>query len=141
VIFAFVAKRLRWLARLPGLVHVLDAALLIGTALFHRGRLEALELLEKSALKQSGVTIRPHRLGGVGFFFGVHELCHVHGNGLFDALVGCARREELVRSGDALEHHVFPSSGWISFWIKERPDVTHALELMRVATEYALKKV
>jgi len=74
-----------------------------------------------------------HRLGGVGFFFRAKESSHIHGNGLLDCFVGREKRDELVRHAQALPHHVFPSSGWISFWVEDQDDVAPALELIRIA--------
>lgn len=134
MIFRFVVKHLRWLTTVPGLPHVFDAMLLIATTLFNRERLEAMQMLEHAALEQSEIKLRPHRFGGVGFFLDSHELCHLHGNGLFDALVGRTKREELIKTRKALEHHVFPASGWISFWINNREDALCALEFITVAS-------
>ena len=139
MIFAFVVKRLRWLARVPSFPQLFDAMLLICTGLFHRERLEAMEEFEQAALALPRVETRPHRFGGVGFFVERHELCHLHGNGLFDAFVGRANREELVNTGRALGHHVFPASGWVSFWIETHAEVARALDLMRVAQSYQLQ--
>jgi hypothetical protein len=41
----------------------------------------------------------------------------------------------LIASGRALPHHVFPNSGWISFWIADENDVEAAMELIRIANE------
>lgn len=134
MIFRFVVKHLRCLATVPGLPHVFDAMLLIATTLSNRERLEAMEMLEHAALGQSGIKLRPHRFGGVGFFVNSHELGHLHGNGLFDALVGRTKREELIRTRKAVEHHVFPASGWISLWINNREDALCAFEFLKIAS-------
>jgi hypothetical protein len=76
-----------------------------------------------------------HRLGGIGFFLQGKESSHVHGNGLLDCFVGRTSRNELVNDGRALSHHIFPRSGWISFWIRDEKDVRPALELIRIASE------
>lgn len=76
-----------------------------------------------------------HRLGGIGFFFRGKESSHIHGNGLLDCFVGRANREALVSNGGALAHHIFPRSGWISFWVEDEEDVRPALELIRIAAE------
>jgi len=79
--------------------------------------------------------VEVHRLGGMGFFFCDRESSHIHGNGLLDCFVGKTNRERLIASGDALPHHVFPNSGWISFWIRGEEDVEAALALIRIANE------
>jgi hypothetical protein len=141
MIFAFVVRRLRWLARIPGLPQFFDAMLLIVTALFNRERLRAIELFEQVALAEPNIEIRPHRFGGTGFFVGNNEICHLHGNGLFDAFVGRLMQTRLVGGGDVLKHHVYPNSGWISFWIENRAHALRAIELMKVARNYRSSQV
>ena len=136
MIFNFVVRKLRWLARVPLAPQIFDTMLLIGTALFDRRALVLRETLEREACHSLSVALSLHRFGGVGFKYGRHELAHLHGNGLFDAIVGIKAREEVVRSGMALPHHVFPRSGWVSFWVKTESDVATALELMRIAQRY-----
>ena len=40
-------------------------------------------------------------------------------------------REELVESGEAQVHHVFPQTGWVSYYLRGQEDVAGALELFR----------
>ena len=136
MIFAFAVRRLKWLAAIPGAPQVFDAMLLISTALFYPARLRALGAIEKAVNQISGVRQGVHRLGGVGFFFRGKECSHLHGNGLLDCFVGRAYRDVLVRERRASPHHVFPRSGWISFWIKDGADVQRAIDLIRMACAY-----
>ena len=136
MIFNFVVRKLRWLARIPLAPQIFDTMLLMATAFRDRRALAARETLEREACDSLGVAPGVHRFGGVGFKYGKHELAHLHGNGLFDAFVGVQAREQVVRSGMALPHHVFPRSGWVSFWVKTESDVATALELMRIAQRY-----
>ena len=69
-------------------------------------------------------------------FIGTTEIGHLHGNGLLDLFVGKSFRTEQVRRGRALPHHVFPDSGWISFWLKSPADIAQALELFEIASMY-----
>jgi hypothetical protein len=135
VIFAFVVRKFRWLAKVPGAPQVFDAALLLSTALLHPRCLRAISAVEKYAQRLPGVTLGVHRLGGIGFFFRGKESSHIHGNGLLDCFVGRTNRDELIRDGRALPHHIFPRSGWISFWIQGEEDIRPALELIRIASE------
>jgi hypothetical protein len=135
VFFAFAVRRLKWLAAIPGAPQVFDAALFSWTGLFHRRRLRAISAIEAEVRQWPGMRTGVHRLGGIGFFFRGKESSHIHGNGLLDCCVGRANRDELVRDGRALPHHIFPRSGWISFWIKGDEDVRSALELIRIATD------
>jgi hypothetical protein len=136
VVFAFVVRKLRWLARVPLFPQIFDTMLLVGTALFDWRALALRESLELGARRLLGVELSVHRFGGVGFGSGRHELAHLHGNGLFDAFVGIGGRDSVVRSGLASPHHIFPRSGWVSFWIRTEADLPNALELMRIAQQY-----
>ena len=136
MVFAFVVRKLRWLARVPLFPQIFDTMLLVATALFDWRALAVRESLELEACRSLGVELSVHRFGGVGFTSGRHELAHLHGNGLFDAFVGTSARDSVVRSGMASPHHIFPRSGWVSFWIKTEADLPNALELMRIAQRY-----
>jgi Family of unknown function (DUF5519) len=136
VIFAFAVRRLKWLAAIPGAPHIFDAMLLSSTALFHPARLRAIGAVEKRVNEMPGVRTGVHRLGGVGFVFRGKECSHLHGNGLLDCFVGRANRDALLREGHASPHHVFPRSGWISFWIRDGGDVPRAIDLIRMACLY-----
>ncbi len=132
-LFRCVVRRVRWLARIPGAPQLFDAALLAWTALFHRERLAAMERVETAARTLPGVTLRVHRLGGIGFAAGSRELAHLHGNGLLDCRFPLEQAQALVREGRAEPHHVFPRSGWISFWLRSSEDVANATELLRLS--------
>ena len=106
--------------------------MLIQTALFSPRKLQAIEDFESSACSL-GLEIRVHPFGGTGFFSNGCELAHLHGNGLFDALVGAAQRDEALAKYDAIPHHVFPQSGWVSFWMHDPEDVRAAVGLTRLA--------
>jgi len=133
VIFHFVVRRLRWLGHVPLLPQLFDAWLTLATALTDRSKLRAIELLEIRAVEAFGAQVRVHRYGGTGFVLGEIELGHVHGNGLVDVFVGRTFRDEILHSGKALPHHVFPTSGWVSSWMKNEDDVAVALDLLRMA--------
>ena len=135
MIFSFVVRRLRWLGRVPLLPQCFDAFLLVWTALTARARLRAIQRLEETACQDLGASTRVHRFGGVGFYVEDKELGHVHCNGLVDALVCRKERDVLVRAGKALTHHVFPASGWVSYWMEDESDSLRALELLRIARE------
>jgi len=133
--FAFVVRKLAWLAKVPGAPQVFDALLLGATGLFHPARLRAISEVEAQARQWPDTEIGVHRLGGIGFFFRGKESSHIHGNGLLDCFVGRRSRDELIGDGRAFPHHIFPHSGWISFWIQDEEDVRPALALIRIAAE------
>ena len=136
MIFAFAVRRLKWLAVIPGAPQIFDAMLFASTGLFHPARLRAISAVEKAMNELPGVRTGVHRLGGVGFFFRGKECSHIHGNGLLDCFVGRENRDILVREQRASPHHVFPRSGWVSFWIKNGEDVSRAIDLIRIACAY-----
>ena len=132
--FRFVVHRLRWLARIPLAPQLFDAFLLAWTALFHRERLRAIEALQNSALRLSGVKGTTHRFGGFGFVRNGCEFAHIHGNGLLDVKLTRERASELIAAGLAEPHHVFGLSAWISFWLRSRDDCAPALLLLNEAS-------
>jgi hypothetical protein len=137
VIFAFVVRHFRWLAKVPGAPQIFDAGLLISTALFSPSRLRAISAVEGRARQIPEVRLGLHRFGGIGFFHSGKEMGHIHGNGLLDCFVGRENRDSLLRMSDGVTaHHVFPSSGWISFFVRSVEDVERALELIQIACAY-----
>ena len=136
MMFKFVVRKLRWLARIPVLPQLFDAGLMVATMLFDRPRLRAMEMFESAIRGKYTIQRRPHRFGGVGFFIGTTEIGHLHGNGLLDLFVGRSFRAEEVSRGRASPHHVFPDSGWISFWLRSPADLAQALELFEIASMY-----
>src|SRR5687767_3121982 len=110
--------------------------LLASTALFHPARLRAISAIEAAARAMPEMRPGVHRFGGVGFFFRGKECGHIHGNGLLDCFVGQAKRDVLLRDSRASAHHVFPRSGWISFWIRDGADVPQAIDLIRLTCIY-----
>jgi hypothetical protein len=137
VIFAFVVRNFRWLAKVPGAPQIFDAALLISTALLSPSRLRAISAVERDAQRLPDVNLGVHRFGGIGFFYRGEEMSHIHGNGLLDCFVGRRNRDLLLgESSGVTAHHVFPSSGWISFFVKSPDDVERALELIQIACAY-----
>ena len=98
---------------------------------------EAAETLRAAALRWEGVTVLPHRFGGIEFRLGRRELGHLHGSELLDIPFPMQVRNELVAAGDVLPHHTLPSSGWISFHIATAADVEKALLLLRRSYEIA----
>ncbi|ARV62411.1 hypothetical protein BZZ01_30650 [Nostocales cyanobacterium HT-58-2] len=79
-----------------------------------------------------GVTIAPHRFGGVEFQINGREIGHLHGDYQADIPFTSRIRKELVESGKASPHHIYPKSGWISYYIRSAKDVPLLLELLRM---------
>ena len=82
-----------------------------------------------------GVTSQPHRFGGTEFRVNGREMGHMHGGRFADLPFPMSIRNELVKDGRALPHHVLPNSGWITFLINEEADVTALINLFRMQYE------
>jgi len=82
-----------------------------------------------------GVSLRPHRFGGTEFVVNGREIGHIHGVSLVDLMLPKATRDEAIRSGKAIAHHVLPESNWVSVPLRTETDVSHALELLRFKYE------
>jgi hypothetical protein len=79
-----------------------------------------------------GVTVEPHRFGGIEFRVGRRELGHLHGSRVADLPFPKSIREELVASGRARPHHVLPDSGWVSYYMNDAKDAEGAIDLFRL---------
>ena len=91
------------------------------------------EQIELTVLSWPGVEVGPHRFGGREFRVGRRELGHIHGDRLLDVPFPVRIRQQLVRDGQASEHHTLPESGRVSFAIRGVADVPHAIELLRLS--------
>ena len=100
----------------------------------------AKEKIHQTVVAWEGVASRPHRFGGIEFRLGKQELGHLHGNALLDVPFPRRVRNELVESGQVAPHHIFPESGWVSFYIKEEQDIDKAIKLLNLAYELAKKR-
>ncbi len=78
-----------------------------------------------------GVTVAPHRFGGVEFKLGRVELGHLHGDRLADLPFPKKIRDELIAGGIAGPHHVLPDSGWVSRRILSADEVSEVIGLFR----------
>jgi len=90
------------------------------------------ERIEREVGSWEGVTVSPHRFGGIEFRVGRRELGHLHGDRLADLPFPVPIRRELVATGRAEPHHILPLSGWVSFWIRGAGDANAAIELFRL---------
>jgi len=90
------------------------------------------KLIEQEVASWPGVSVEPHRFGGVEFRLGRRELGHLHGSRLADLPFPVKTRERLVAAGRAQPHHVLPDSGWVSFYIRDAADIPAVVELFRL---------
>jgi hypothetical protein len=87
-----------------------------------------------------GVSVRPHRYGGIEFRLGKRELGHLHGDRLLDIPFSRPVRDEMVHAGRVQKHHILPESGWVSFIISVASDVDEAISLLRRSFELAVEQ-
>jgi hypothetical protein len=99
--------------------------------------MEASARIEREVASWEGVTVHPHRFGGVEFRLGKRELGHLHGDRLADLPFRRPIRNMLVETGRALPHHVLPESGWVTRPIESDEDVDEVIELFRLSFERA----
>ena len=90
------------------------------------------ERIRREVSSWPGVTIEPHRFGGVEYRVGRREIGHVHGDRLADLPFPVKIREQLVAEGRAERHHILPDSGWVSYRIRTPDDVDGAIALFRL---------
>ena len=93
----------------------------------------ASDIIRREVVSWPGVTVLPHRFGGLEFRVEQRELGHLHGNDLADIPFPVRIREQLVASGRADRHHVLPDSGWVSFFLKTRDDIARTIDLFRLS--------
>lgn len=78
-----------------------------------------------------GVTVLPHRFGGVEFRVQQREIGHLHNDRTADLPFTVRERRDLVASGRARAHHMLANSGWVSLPIRSEHDIPAVLELFR----------
>ena len=88
------------------------------------------ESIEREVGSWEGVTVHPHRFGGVEFRLGKRELGHLHETGA-DLPFTSRIREMLVQTGRA-EPHRFGVRGWVSRNLDDK-----VVELFRLSYERA----
>ena len=89
------------------------------------------QTIVQKILEWPGVTTEPNRFGGIEFLVDKKEMGHLHGERLFDLPFTIKIRENLVASGQALPHHIYPESGWVSYWIRNSGDIPAVINLFK----------
>ena len=87
-----------------------------------------------------GVTVQPHRFGGVEYGIGKREIGHIHGDHLVDIPFPKKVRDAIVAAGRARPHHILSETGWVSFYLRQETDVDQAIALLRESYEIAVKQ-
>ena len=100
----------------------------------------AQESITQAVTSWSGVTVQPHRFGGVEYVIGKREIGHIHGDHLVDIPFPKKVRDEIVAAGRAEPHHILPETGWVSFYLRQEEDVEKAITLLQESYEIAQKQ-
>jgi predicted DNA-binding protein (MmcQ/YjbR family) len=97
-------------------------------------------LITKAVTSWAGVTVAPHRFGGVEYGIGKREIGHIHGDHLVDIPFPKKVRDEIVAAGRAQPHHILPETGWVSFYLRQEEDVKQAITLLHESYQIAQKQ-
>jgi len=100
----------------------------------------AQESITKAMTALAGVTVAPHRFGGVEYGIGKREIGHIHGDHMVDMPFPKKVRDEIVAAGRAQPHHLLPETGWVSFYLRQEDDVEKAITLLYESFEIAQKQ-
>jgi hypothetical protein len=93
--------------------------------------------IEREVGSWAGVSVEPHRFGGVEFRLGRRELGHVHADGTADLPFHRGIHDMLIETGRAQPHRWLPESGWVSKPVRTETDAEDAIELFRLSYERA----
>lgn len=125
---------------LPSLIEATSKNILMTPISPKLGRMlddkEVFEKVKNELTSWPGVTLQPHRFGGIEFRVSGREMGHMHGGRFADLPFPMSIRNELVKDGRALPHHILPNSGWVTFVINEEDDdITSLIRLFRMQYE------
>lgn len=100
----------------------------------------AQDVITKAATSWDGVTVAPHRFGGVEYVIGKREIGHIHGDHMVDIPFPKKVRDKIVAAGRAQPHHILPETGWVSFYLRQDNDVEKAITLLHKSYQIAQKQ-
>jgi hypothetical protein len=138
--FNFSVRRLWFLKNVPLLPILFECWLQLITRITNPAISPLIEEIEAEVSSWDGIRVTLHKYGGLQFNYLNKEIGHIHGIGLLDILFTRKMRNQLVSEGKVLEHHVYPNSGWISFYIKTKSDLNTAIELLKMSKELKAKQ-
>jgi MFS family permease len=90
------------------------------------------ENIKKEVLSWPGVTSNPYHYGGIEFRVDKRDLGHIHGHKLADLPFPIEIRKQLIASGKALPHIIYPESKWVSYIIHNEEDIPKIVDLFRL---------
>jgi Family of unknown function (DUF5519) len=98
------------------------------------------ENIKHEILSWPGVTSNPYHFGGVEFRVNKRDMGHIHGEKLADLPFPIEIRKDLIASGKALPHIIYPESRWVSYIIHSEEDELKILDLFRLQYERLINK-
>jgi len=99
----------------------------------------AQQLINAALMQWPDVTSGRHRFGGLEWRIGATEIGHIHGDAQLDITFPSKVRDELVASGRAEPHHIYPEIG-ITFYLNAPSDVQRAIDLLRLSYDLILER-
>ncbi len=133
--FSFIVKYFGFLKVVPLAPHVFDSLLRLWSMFINFELLDWIDEIESEVLSWEGTSISMHKYGGLQFNQNRKEIGHLHSNGLMDILYSRKLKQQLLEEGRIRPHHLFNDTGWISFIIQSKGDVSYALSLLKIAYE------
>lgn len=93
------------------------------------------ENIKHEILSWPGVTSNPYQFGGIEFRVNKRDMGHIHGEKLADLPFPIEIRKDLIASGKALPHIIYPESMWVSYFIRSEEDAPKIVDLFRLQYE------
>jgi MFS family permease len=93
------------------------------------------ENIKHEILSWPGVTSTPYQFGGVEFRVNKRDMGHIHGEKLADLPFPIELRKEIISSGKALPHIIYPESMWVSYVIHSEEDTPKIIDLFKLQYE------
>src|ERR687890_1889058 len=91
------------------------------------------ENIKEKILSWPGVTSNPYYFGGgIEFRVNKRDMGHIHGHKLADLPFPIEIRKDLIASGKALPHIIYPESMWVSYFIRSEEDASKIVDLFRL---------
>ena len=98
------------------------------------------ENIKKEIISWPGVTSNPYHFGGIEFRVNKRDMGHIHGEKLADLPFPIEIRKDLIASGKALPHIIYPESMWVSYIIRSNEDGPKIVDLFWLQYERLRRK-
>jgi MFS family permease len=98
------------------------------------------ENIKKEIISWPGVTSNPYHFGGIEFRVNKRDMGHIHGEKLADLPFPIEIRKDLIASGKALPHIIYPESMWVSYIIRSKEDAPKIVDLFWLQYERLRRK-